>query len=356
MPKNNEIEKLVEILQSQTKTYSSKQIKSAIMAEGYSEEVANAVVEKLYPTKQQEDLLNKQKDFIQANETNKTKMKDTTEEEEESHKPHRYNRGIEKKPEEIIEERDHFKDVNYLIGELKNLGDIKSPEINTPELFNKEDNTAGEISVVKKENIETQITKLKEEIAKIKITVEDEEKVQTDKGKIINLKDYPRRDWHIYKDKGKTIAEIKEEQINKLRDQITELRKSSRGGQREEQKETGSERMREKYKEREAEREYTSTAAENIYTQMKKNPNIYDEEIDKTKGKEANETEEVQEVKKIEKKKIKEELQEPETEFNLDSETQDINSVDLNSNLEEEFNLNLNLDETPVKGKDKKKK
>ncbi len=350
MPKNNEIEKLVEILQSQTKTYSSKQIKSAILAEGYSEEVADSVIEKLYPTKQQEDLYTKQKEFIEANENEKTKMKDVAEEEKENYKSKRYDREAYKKQIEIKEEKDHFKDVNYLIGELKNLGDVKSPEINAPELFNKEDNTAGEISVVKKENFETQITKLKEEIAKIKIVDEDYEKVQTDKGKIINLKDYPRRDWHIYKDKGKTIAEIKEEQINKLRDQITELRRSSRGGsQREELQESNSERMREKHKEKELEREYTSTAAENIYTQMKKNPNIYENEENKSK-----ETEKITEEKKIEKKKIKDEMQEPE--FNLDSETQDLNSVDLNSNLEEEFNLNLNLDETPVKGKEKKKK
>lgn len=348
MPRNNEIEKLVEILQTQTKTYSDKQIKSAILAEGYSEEVAIAVVAKLFPARQQQEALStKQKEFIQANETPNTKQKDTVKIEEQRY---RGRREAELKPE-IKEEKNHFKEVDYLIDKLKNLGDVKSPEIGTPELFNAEEKKQNGLASV---NVENQIIAKKEQIAKIKISVEDEEKVQTDKGKIINLKDFPRRDWHIYKDKGKTIAEIKQEQINKTKNEITELRRSSHGGgSREEMQESSSERMREKHKEKELEREYESTAAENIYTQMKKNPNIYGAE-DEDKKKDGEEIKEVSRKPIV--KKQENEMQETEPEFNLESETQDINSVDLNSNLEEEFNLNLNLDETPVKGKDKKKK
>ncbi len=359
MPKNNEIEKLVEILQTQTKTYSDKQIKSAIMAEGYSEEIANAVVEKLYPAKQQQEALaTKQKEYIQANETSNTKQKDPVKVEEQRSRGRRETKEIEINKTKINEEKNHFKEVDYLIGELKNLGDVKSPEIGTPELFSAEEKKQNGLASVSKENIENKIAAKKEEIAKIKITVEDEEKVQTDKGKIINLKEFPRRDWHIYKEKGKTIAEIKQEQIDKLKNEINELRRSSHGGsQREEMQESSSERMREKHKEKEKEREYESTAAENIYTQMKKNPNIYgDENEEKIKKENASEVRE--ERRKPIAKKQENEMQETESEkeFNLDSETQDLNSVDLNSNLEEEFNLNLNLDETPVKGKDKKKK
>lgn len=360
MPRNNEIEKLVEILQTQTKSYSDKQIKSAILAEGYSEEIANAVVEKLYPARQQQEALaTKQKEFILANETTNTKQKDTVKIEEQRYRGRREAKELTTKEPATInkEEKNHFKEVDYLIGELKNLGDVKAPDIGTPELFSEQERKQNGLSSVSKDNIETQIAAKKEQIAKIKITAEDEEKVQTDKGKIINLKDFPRRDWHIYKDKGKTIAEIKNEEINKIKNEINELRRSSHGsGQREDMQESSSERMREKHKEKEIEREYESTAAENIYTQMKKNPNIYGPE-DEDKKKNEKEGEEIKEERKRPTAKKQEtEMQEAEPEFNLESETQDLNSVDLNHNLEEEFNLNLNLDETPVKGKDKKKK
>ncbi|PIU22636.1 MAG: hypothetical protein COT14_00280 [Candidatus Diapherotrites archaeon CG08_land_8_20_14_0_20_30_16] len=381
MVKDREIEKLVDILKPQAKKYSQKQIKSAILSEGYDEDTVQAVLDILYPVENKKPNTSKEEARTERRkqeigETRQSQKQETTVQQAVQQKP----TGDENTQKEEYKDKDYYKEVNYLLGQLKEINKTKITPLKELELTNTQfaqTTKTNSLSATNLQDLNTQIEKRRQELNSIKIEPDDDSKIILSDGKIINLNDYQRRDWRNYRDKGKTLAETKEEQIQKLRQEIYALKRqagrekevtqeeniSKKISERVRQRSHGripekqldiasknaAENLREKYKTEEIERKDLDTAADNIYIQMTKNPNIYGDE----EKKEEKEKDKKVENKNNEKKKESDELSDLNisTDFNLDSgsEIKDIG---------EEFNLglDLNLNEDENKQKDKKKK
>lgn len=381
MSSQREIDKLVEILGKQVGKYNEKQIKGAILAEGYEEDVALQVLDKLFPKQAKPETVVEIKPLKEEPKP--------TEQPKETQRPTRPNvqkQEIVPETKVDVEKQDYYTEVNYLLNQLKTLNTIKKPEIQTPNLI-KQDPIVTQTNTITKPNgdVNAQIELKKQELQKIKIENDDDTKIILNDGKIINLNDYPRREWRNYRDNGKTIAESKEEQIQKLRNDIYALkRQSGRGNEviqeenisqkikeRVKQRSHGripenkldlasrdeAEKLREKYKDAEVERQDLDTAADNIYIQMMKNPNIYGDEPNTEDNKTDKQINNKNTGNKQDEKKKENKTNELNTdEFNLDSNfSLDSSNIDNNNNsndLGNEFDLGLNLDDD----KDKKKK
>jgi len=391
MTSQKEIDKLVEILGKQTSKYNEKQIKNAILAEGYDEDTATAVINKLFPKGKEDNNKGKAQEQKEIKQEQKQETKQDNKATIEKQEP---KIAIIEKQDLSLDpdKQDYYKEVNYLLDQLKSLNSVKKPELSNPNM-NIQNTTASQIITNKQEtktnsDLNSQIDSKKQELLKIKIESDDNIKIQTTDGKIINLNDYPRREWRNYRDKGKTLAEAKEEQMQKLRNDIYALKKQAGRGNEVQQEENISqkikervrqkshgripekrleiesqneaEKLREKYKDKEVERQDLDTAADNIYIQMTKNPNIYDDASEENK---TDDKKEPENKKTITKQDTKKETQKNDNEFdlglNLDSGNSDFNlSSDLNTqnDLGNEFDLGLNLNDDSDKNKKEKKK
>lgn len=288
---NAEVDKLTNILRNKSKTYNQNEIRTAIMAEGYSNDIAKAVIDKLY---------------------NNTK-----------------NEVLEKKEEEIkdIPKKDYFEEVNSLLEELKKIHNVEELKINH----------------IQNENLDTkildsdEISVLKRELESIIINKNDDNIIITKDNKQINLNDIPRREWRTYRDNGKSIAEIKELKKQELRKKIYQLKQIQNQDSKEKPKEIDMSeeifkqvsntekkeirRPEDNYKEQIQEKQKIEDAAENIYKQLQTNPEKEeDSEIEKKKD------------KKDEKKKDNLNL-----DLDLDS------GSNQNETTDDDFELNLDL-------------
>lgn len=288
---NAEVDKLTNILRNKSKTYNQNEIRTAIMAEGYSNDIAKAVIDKLY---------------------NNTK-----------------NEVLEKKEEEIkdIPKKDYFEEVNSLLEELKKIHNVEELKINH----------------IQNENLDTkildsdEISVLKRELESIIINKNDDNIIITKDNKQINLNDIPRREWRTYRDNGKSIAEIKELKKQELRKKIYQLKQIQNQDSKENPKEIDMSeeifkqvsntekkeirRPEDNYKEQIQEKQKIEDAAENIYKQLQTNPEKEeDSEIEKKKD------------KKDEKKKDNLNL-----DLDLDS------GSNQNETTDDDFELNLDL-------------
>jgi len=334
-----ETEKLIEILSKQKDKYSEKQIYSAIIAEGYSKDIANEVIDKLYP----------KKEIIQKPNSSGTKImheikKSPTEE-------IRIEKEIKEEPRT---NDDFYKEVNYLLEELKRINKIPTLEIQKTEKKEDVNNAVKETN----NDIDKKIEEKKKELNEIKILPNDDVKMIID-NKEINLNDYPRREWRNFRDKGKTILEIKEEKMQNIRQEIYALKRNAGRNNEIEEEENISEKLkqrlrekthgrysektldinarneaeklRDKFKTKEIERKELDTAVENIYKQLQQNPNIYpEEESPEKKQKEEDKTKEKKKELKEEQTEIKEELIIPE-------------NNEIKTDLKDEFDLGLDL-------------
>jgi len=349
MANQRKIDKLVEILKKETSKYNEKQIKSAILAEGYSEDTAKAVLEKLFP---------------------KSEAKKSPEKKVE-HVPHRQEtkkpeKRKENPKEELKGKIDYYKEVNYLLSKLKEINTVKKPEIKTPNILGEYKGATKEEKNISNSEINSQIEMKKQELAKIKIEPGDDLKIIDKDGKIIDLNNYPRRDWRKYRDLGKTIAETKEEKMQKLRSEIYDLKRragkskeveieeqlSKRIAERVKQRshtrfsekrldlasKNEAEKLREKYKNKEIEKKDFETAVENIYTQMKKNPGVYKEDESENKKESNTETKKENKTETKESEKDNKKQENNEADISLESDT----NLD-NNDLSKEFDLGLNL-------------
>ncbi len=374
-----EIDKLVDILSKQKDKYSEKQIKNAILAEGYSEDMAKDVLAKIYAKDQKQEVPIVTKQASRSSEREKVKTDEIKSQEPIKEIP-------KEVPPAIKQNTDYYSEVNLLIDQLKEINKVKKMDISTPNLLkdneiittqnnnlqtnNLQNNSSSQIN---SNDVNQQIEFKKQELAKIKIETEDDVKIIIKDGTIINLNDYPRREWRSYRDQGKSVAENKEEQMQKIRMEIYALKRQSGRSQEVTQEEniskkisdrvrlkTGNrvpekrieiaskneaEKLREKYKSEEIERKDLDTAVENIYTQMMKNPNIYDD--DKTSENTNSQTNQTQKQENKTASQKTDELNDMslDTNFNLDSN----NSNDNSGNGEFDLGLDLSLD-------DKKKK
>lgn len=361
---SKEIDKLVEILSKQKQKYNEKQIRNAILAEGYSEDIANQVLAKIFP-----------KEEKPAEEPKIEKRSQRFERAKEQQTPEPVQETKTEMPK--TENLDYYSEVNALINQLKEINKVKKAELVMPNMI-KETNFTSNVSntsVASNTNdINKQIELKKQELAKIKIENDDDIKIITKDGKTINLNDYPRREWRNYRDNAKTIAETKEEQMQKLRQEIYALKKQAGRSQEVVQEEhisekirdrvrekahgripetrldiaskNEAEKLREKYKSEQIEKQDLETAAENIFVQMTKNPNIYDDvkSEDKTETKTNKTSEETP-------KENKNELNDMSLDTNFSLDSMDSNSSSNESN-EFDLGLDLNLDD---KKKEKKK-
>ena len=246
---NKEIDKLVEILSRQKDKYSEKQIKNAILAEGYSEDTAKEVLAKIYIKDQKlqeqtrQELKQERPNNRQERTIQKESKQNTTQE-------------IQKQEQNI----DYYSEVNALLSQLKEINKIKKPEISTPNLLKETNQFSNLDSNLKSNNtnnvainlndLNKQIEMKKQELQKIKIETDDDIKIVTKDGKIINLNNYPRREWRNYKTDTKTIAETKEEKMQKLRQEIYALKKLAGRNQEVTQEEKISESIKERVKQK----------------------------------------------------------------------------------------------------------
>ncbi len=322
----DEITNLVNVLKPQIKNYKERQIKSAILAEGYSEEIANKVIAELF-----------------------------------KQEPQKTNNPIKEEIKENTNKKDYYSEVDKLLDELRKTNNITNTlEIPKPNILESEPKIMPNRRIVGDNN---NLEDKKKELDSIIIESGDEDKIVLNDGKIINLEDYPRRDWRTYRDQGKTLAQIKNEKKEALRKEIYELKRNSpetnsntkedisdmifnqlkeknvdvsdikvRTATREE-----ANRLRDEYKEKQIEKKELDLAVENILTQYEKEPNAENNKLG-------------------EKKEIK---QEQKTNSNLDMDlgndfnlNMDSESNTNNDNNEFDLGLDLNLDD---KKKEKKK-
>jgi hypothetical protein len=389
MVNQKEVDKLVEILTKQVGKYNEKQIKGAILAEGYSEDTVSSVMQRLFPkpeVKQEVKPETKTEVKVESKEEVKDEPKTSSRPSRPIPQKEETKVVVQEVPKEApkvetkvdVDKQDYYKEVNYLLDQLKSLNIVKKPEIQNPNLIKQETPVAN--VVAKPGDLNAQIDAKKQELLKIKIENDDDVKITLQDGKIINLNDYPRREWRNYRTNGKTLAETKEEQMSKLRSEIYALKKQAGRGNEVTQEEhisqkisdrvrlkshgripekrleivskNEAERLREKYKSEDVERQDLDTAADNIYIQMMKNPNIYGDDSNEDSKKDDKKTDVKKDNTKIEEKKPEIKTENKNDEFNLDTNFS-LDSPGSNSDLGNEFDLGLDL--TQDNKKEKKK-
>lgn len=328
----DEITNLVNVLRPQVKNYKERQIRSAILAEGYSDDIANKVIAELFKEQKQEN-----KDIIEN-----------------------------KLPPENIktnEKKDYYAEVDKLLLELRKINNIENNLEIPKKEFIKQDISNNPKRIIG--NISNILEEKKKELDSIVIESGDDDKIILNDGKTINLNDYPRRDWRTYREQGKTLAQIKSEKKEALRKEIYELkRNNSNTNNNDEKKEDISDmifnqlkernvnvddekvkrvtrdesnKLREQYQEKQIEKKELDLAVDNIYKQLEQNPDAENNKLG-------------------EKKDIKKETKESNTDFNLGNDFNIDMNLDSNSenNAENEFDLGLDLNLNEKK-KEKKK-
>lgn len=257
----DEVTNLVNVLRPQVKNYKERQIRSAILAEGYSEDIANKVVAELF--KEQKDIKVEDKKEVREIKDKETK-------------------------------KDYYLEVDKLLEELKKINNVESnlaipKRVVVPETNNNQKR-------VVMDNVAAILESKQKELNEIVIEASDESKIVLKDGKIINLNDYPRRDWRTYRDQGKTLAQIKNEKKDALRKEIYELKRNSPTPNIVKDKEdeisdmiynqlkeknvdvsdqrvktatqTEANKLREQYKEKQIAKQELDLAADNIYKQL----------------------------------------------------------------------------------------
>lgn len=332
----DEVTNLVNVLRPQVKNYKERQIRSAILAEGYSEEVTNKVIAELFK-EQKIDTVNQ----------NKQEKKDL----------------IESKPKD--NEKNYYSEVDKLLDELKKLHNIENNlEIPKREIYTDNSNLNNDAPKrVIVGDVSTILENKKKELESISIDASDEDKIMLSDGKIINLNDYPRRDWRNYRDLGKTLAQIKNEKKEFLRKEIYELKRNSQNSSQNTGEDisdmifnqlkeknvdvsdnrvravtqTEANKLKDQYKEKQIEKKELDLAVDNIYKQLEQNPNAEEQTLGKKESVNQNKKDNLNSNFNLN------------SDFNIDMNLDSNSNPNDNSNDDFDLGLDLNLDEKKKK-------
>jgi hypothetical protein len=325
----DEVTNLVNVLRPQVKNYKERQIRSAILAEGYSEDITNKVIAELF---KEQKIDNSTKENTEKKELNEPKSKET--------------------------DKNYYLEVDKLLEELKKLHNIENNlEIPKREIYTNNSNLSNDATKrVIVGDVSSILENKKKELDSISIDPSDEDKIMLNDGKIINLNDYPRRDWRNYRDQGKTLAQIKNEKKETLRKEIYELKRNNQNipqnsgedisdmifNQLKEKNvdvsdnrvrtvtQNEANKLKDQYKEKQIEKKELDLAVDNIYKQLEQNPNAEEQ----TLGKKENVTQN--------KKNNSNSDFSLNSDFNLDMNI-DSNAKDSTDNSNDDFDLGLDL-------------
>lgn len=344
-----DIDMLYTLLEKHKDKYGRDDVIKAIIDEGYSKEIAQDVANKLYGSQKTQNNEDKVATMLQK-EVAKTKPVENPKDQKITDK------------KELVKVQNYFEDVDKLLIELRELipkQDIKiESEHKSSELNNAEQKTISN-------SVDPRIAKLTEEISSLEkeISTINSDMILTNDGKIIDLNNYPRREWRIYRENGKSLYDVKYTVLREKKRELKELQRNIEQGT--EQNEVR--RHRDEKKE-----EVIDTPKRNRNGQNKENDDVVDiiyEQVKNNPDAQSKSFGEIKEQKKEDVRKALEEAKE-DTKKKLedDDEQTDIGFEDLNLDLDknidtdlslegiDDLNLNLDLEDDGSKKKTKKSK
>jgi|GEM_PF-6348593 len=245
-----EIAMLVSILDKHKKNYTKEEIIKAITAEGYTENIAEAVFSRLFKSESRE-----KKEEIKCISVRRV---DRHSEQNKTTEP----------AKEIKPKDDSFKPIENMIDELKSMKTETKDIIQDVEKT--QSKKTSDVNTLQKEldDLETELHKTNPDLIKLNT------------GELIDLSKIPRKDWRNYRGKGRFIIEtLSEELAEKRREIIIAKRVASKSAEPEPEILDENRTMHaprhihtNSKPERKTQEESLNNAAETIYAQIQKHP------------------------------------------------------------------------------------